>query len=236
MDFFENFAGFLFQPKEQTFLNLEEGFDKNDENKARKLTLFTWIYAGTILTFLYVYPEMWYYWSSIQLIGECWPLYVSTLGEPWMFALVYFISYMIVVKLNRNEFGSWGYKMGRRFTRGRSEQVITKKQYQILSAYTILPMFFWGLFGVYRLLFTEKIQITRHTLPFFNWSLENIIFWGFMIFCLLWKWGIQVKIQRAVFKISYGKALITIGMEMITISLLLGLLWIGGTFMIPLFT
>ena len=109
-------------------------------------------------------------------------------------------------------------------------------KYLTLYAYTITPVFIWGLFGVYRILFTEKIQITTMTLPFFNWSLENIIFWTTLVLCLVWKWNIGAQIQAAVYKSPPKTAALPTLIEQATIGGLLLVVWVAGTYMVPLFT
>ena len=234
MTFFENLSGFLFSPRVHITSLLQKGISEEFIRTSRRFSHFSWIYGGILLNFLYLYPELYFYPESWPLIGNT-PLYVGILSQPYFLLAIFAASFGVVYLLNRLHFGTLNYKIGLKLVHknqcnsnltvsSEDREItnrITKPQYLALFSYTVCPFYFWSMFGVIRLYFWEKIQINQAFFPFMLWSSLNILFFGFLLGCLIWKWWIQIKIAQLAFHIPFKQAVF---------SPLLEVLYYGGIF------
>lgn len=234
MTFFENLSGFLFTPQAHITTLLHKEISEEIIRTSRRFSHFSWIYGAILLNFLYLYPELYFYPESWSLIGNT-PLYVGILSQPYFLLAIFIASFGVVYLLNRLHFGTLNYRFGLKlYEKNRHNPAlsvssehkeitnrITKPQYIALFSYTVCPFYFWAIFGVVRLYFWEKVHVNQAFFPFMLWSTLNIVFFAFLLGCLIWKWWIQIKLVQIVFQISLKQALFSPFLE---------ILYYGGIF------
>ena len=219
--FIERTFSCLFFPS-QTF---KDSLKQDRDGKKRKLSFFFIFYLSIILAvalwFFVAYPEVLYYGVS----GSDFRRDMPTLLSPNLFVFLLLLMGMSVINQFLFQFlfiGALSYKMNTKLNPRESEDSRSIKDYLAFYAHSFTSfLFFIPLITIW-LFFFERLIFMKPIFPFVDLTLPNITLLSLFTLIYVWKYFIEIQLNREYFGTTWLKAAIPVILQ---IMILLGVVF-----------
>ncbi|MFX0102201.1 MAG: hypothetical protein ACFFCS_21730 [Candidatus Hodarchaeota archaeon] len=228
--FFENLAGFLFKPSRTTVENLENKDFLRSHKASQSYVIYSAILLGVTLWYFIFYPEPLYYGITEETPHAQIP--IVTMSNP-LFLLAFVLIGLIIFWLyNHIIVGIINYFILKGLSKEKNT-TISFKSYLTFHGYTITPILFMVPVMVFRIFFFERMFAANFQFPFFDMSGPTIVFLVILLGFVMWKWIIELGVNRKLFKLPLIKTCIPWGIH---VGILFLSIYISSLILPPILT
>ncbi|MFX0098131.1 MAG: hypothetical protein ACFFCS_01020 [Candidatus Hodarchaeota archaeon] len=236
---FDDIGGFLFTPGKYSKSFFDKAISIKTILKNLFYCIFLSVFFGVALMFMLLYPEIWFYEDSVK---EGLNLFVLPLGDPLLLLGAFGLGVAIVLILNYWLVGWLVYGFELLFQKIREltgrvenlEKKVTFHKFMAAQGVAMTPLGLMGAFMTFWLYFFEKVNYAKIFFPFVDFTVPVIMFFAVIGFFLVWKWYIQSRIYRELYR-SNKRSIVPIAVEIALIIVALVVIWYVGNLVAPQF-